>query len=191
MHQRLAATLEDGALARAVAPGAAAQPGLDRAQAEAELCRRFAPRIRLYGLRHLRDPHAAADLVQQVLMTTLERLRAGEVREPERIASFVLGTCRMTALEMKRGAARRERLLETWTHVEEAAQDAEPRPLDEARLARCLEALPERERSVVLLAFAGEKSAQETGAELGLTPGNVRVVRHRALARLRQCMEGR
>jgi RNA polymerase sigma-70 factor (ECF subfamily) len=54
--------------------------------------RRLAPRVRLYGLRHLRDRHAAADLVQQVLLMTLERLRAGKVREPERIASFVLGT---------------------------------------------------------------------------------------------------
>jgi RNA polymerase sigma-70 factor (ECF subfamily) len=191
LHQRLAASLEDGALARAVAGGERPAPDLDRDEAEAELCRRFAPRIRLYGLRHLRDPHAAADLVQQVLMTTLQRLRAGEIREPDRIASFVLGTCRMTVLEMKRGAARRERLLETWAMVEEAAEAVEPRPLDEARLAGCLQDLPERERSVILLAFAGDKSAEETGAELGLTAGNVRVIRHRALARLRECMEAR
>lgn len=191
MHQHLAATIEDGTLARAVAPGARPVPGLDRAGAEAELCRRFAPRIRLYGLRHLRDPHAAADLVQQVLVTTLERLRAGEIREPEKIASFVLGTCRMTVLEMKRGAARRERLLDTWAIVEEAVEAAEPRSLDEARLAHCLGALPERERSVVLLAFVADKSADETGAELGTSAGNVRVIRHRALARLRECMEGR
>lgn len=191
MHPRANDKLEDGALARAVAPGAPPRPNLERAEAEAELCRRFATRIRLYGLRHLRDPHAAADLVQQVLMITLERLRAGEIREPERIASFVLGTCRMTAMEMKRGAARRRALLETWAVVEEAAEAAEPRPLDEAVLARCLEALAERERSVVLLTFAGDKSAEETGAELGLSPGNVRVIRHRALARLRECMERR
>ena len=44
---------------------------------------RLAPRVRLYGLRHLRDPQAAADLAQQVLLMTLERLRAGgfEVEE--------------------------------------------------------------------------------------------------------------
>ena len=41
--------------------------------------------------------------------------------------------------------------------AEEAAEVAQPRPLDEARLARCLEGLAERERSVVLLAFAGER----------------------------------
>jgi RNA polymerase sigma-70 factor (ECF subfamily) len=81
------AALDDGALARRVA-GAGGAPD---SAAEAELYRRLAPRVRLYGLRHLRDRQAAADLVQQVLLMTLERLRAGEVREPERIASFVLG----------------------------------------------------------------------------------------------------
>lgn len=35
--------------------------GNDR-EAEAELFRRTAPRIRLYGLRHLRDKHAGDDL---------------------------------------------------------------------------------------------------------------------------------
>src|SRR5205809_6064606 len=85
--------------------------GNDR-DAEAELFRRMAPRIRLYGLRHLRDEHAADDLTQQVLITTLEALRAGRLREPEKLASFVLGTCRMTVLDQRRNAQRKERLLE-------------------------------------------------------------------------------
>jgi RNA polymerase sigma-70 factor (ECF subfamily) len=68
----------------------------DDQEAEAELYRRMAPRVRLYGLRHLRDSHAADDLTQQVLITTFETLRAGRLREPEKLASFVLGTCRMT-----------------------------------------------------------------------------------------------
>jgi RNA polymerase sigma-70 factor, ECF subfamily len=59
--------------------------GNDR-EAEAELFRRMAPRIRLYGLRHLRSEHAADDLTQQVLITTLEALRAGRLREPEKLA---------------------------------------------------------------------------------------------------------
>jgi len=59
-------------------------------QAEAELFRRMAPRVRLYGLRHMRDEHAAEDLTQQVLITTIEALRAGRLREPEKLASFLL-----------------------------------------------------------------------------------------------------
>src|SRR4029453_5657290 len=71
---------DDGALARRIL---AAAPETDAA-AESELCRRFAPRIRLYGLRHLRSEAAAADLAQEVLIMTLRKLRAGAVREPDR-----------------------------------------------------------------------------------------------------------
>lgn len=178
------AGLDDGALARRIALSGA----LPDTAAEAELCRRLGPRIRLYGLRHLRDRHAAADLVQQVLLLTLESLRAGKVREPERIASFVLGACRMTVLEMRRGARRREALLETWGDREDAFEAPEPLALDPDRLAGCLEALAERERSVVLLSFFADKAADEVGSELAISGGNVRVIRHRALARLRECM---
>ena len=176
--------LEDGALARRIAAAGA----VPDSAAETELYRRLAPRVRLFGLRHLRDPHAAADLVQQVLLMTLERLRAGEVREPERIASFVLGACRMTVMETRRGTRRREALLETWGGAEEACEAPEPLALDADRLAACLQALTERERSVVVLTFFSESPAEQVGAELGLTAGNVRVVRHRALGRLRECM---
>lgn len=180
------AALDDGALARRVA---AARGSPDTA-AESELYWRLAPRVRLYGLRHLRDRHAAADLVQQVLLMTLERLRAGEVREPERIASFVLGACRMTVLEVRRGSRRRDALLEAWGDRTEAYEAPEPFVLDPDRLTECMEALSERERSVVAASFFADKQADEVGAELGLTGGNVRVIRHRALARLRECMGG-
>ena len=84
----------------------------DDAAAEAELCSRFAPRIRLYGLRHLRSAAAAADLVQDVLLMTLQKLRAGAVREPDRLASFILGTCRQVVVDGRRSGMRRERILE-------------------------------------------------------------------------------
>jgi RNA polymerase sigma-70 factor, ECF subfamily len=177
-------SLDDAALARAVA---AAGARIDT-EAESELYRRLAPRVRLYGLRHLRDPQAAADLVQQVLLLTLERLRAGKLREPEKIVSFVLGTCRMTVLEIRRGTWRRETLLETWGGAEEAVEAPEPLALDPGKLAGCLAALAERERSVMVLTFFADQPADAVAAELGLTAGNVRVIRHRALARLRKCM---
>jgi RNA polymerase sigma-70 factor (ECF subfamily) len=119
---------------------------------------------------------------------TLERLRAGKVREPERIASFVLGACRMTVLELRRGTRRREALLETWGNAAEAFEAPDPVALDPDRLAGCLEALSERERSVMVLSFFADKQADAVGAELAISAGNVRVIRHRALARLRECM---
>src|SRR6476619_6587127 len=100
----MASQLNDAELVR--------QIGAGDNEAETELFRRMAPRIRLYGLRHMRDEHAADDLTQQVLITTIEALRAGRLREAEKLASFVLGTCRMTVLDLRRNAQRKERLLE-------------------------------------------------------------------------------
>jgi len=180
------AGLDDAALARRVA---AAGARID-SHAESELYRRLAPRVRLYGLRHLRDPHAAHDLMQQVLLMTLERLRAGKLREPERIGSFVLGMSRMVVLEIRRGTWRRETLLDTFGDMAEAVDAPEPLALDADKLAACLQALAERERTVVVLTFFADKAADEVAGELGLTAGNVRVIRHRAIARLRECMGG-
>jgi DNA-directed RNA polymerase specialized sigma24 family protein len=100
-----ASTLSDSELARRIA---AAAPG-EASEAEGELYARLAPRVRLYGLRHLRDAQWAADLTQQVLLMTIERLRDGKIHEPERLASYVLGMCRMVVLDLQRGGRRRER----------------------------------------------------------------------------------
>lgn len=176
--------LDDAALARAIA---AAAPQIDT-QAESELYRRFAPRVRLYGLRHLRDPHAANDLMQQILMMTIESLRAGKLREADMIASYVLGMCRMVVLEIRRGTFRRDGLLQLYGDATEAADVVEPRGLDVAQLSRCMPQLSVRERSVLVLSFFADKPADEVAAELGLEPGNTRVIRHRALLKLRECM---
>lgn len=178
-----APTLSDGAVAARVS----ASRGADR-EAEAELCRRFAPRIRLYGLRRLGGEAGAADLVQDVLVVVLDRLRRGALREPERLGSFVLGTCRHAVRDRRRGAARREALLGRFGG-DLAPAEAAPATLDVDRLDRCLEGLPARERAVLQLTFYAERSGEEIARELGTTTGNVRVVRHRAVARLRACMD--
>lgn len=157
-------------------------------EAEAELYRRMAPRIRLYGLRHLRDGHAADDLTQQVLITTLEALRAGRLREPEKLASFVLGTCRMTVLDLRRGAQRKQRLLAQFgAEFPTAVQPSVPR-IDRDRLARCMENLKERERTVVVMTFYDEQTGADVANLLGVSEANVRVIRHRAIHQLRECM---
>jgi len=170
-----------------LASRASGPSGASSRQAEEELCRRLGPRIRLYGLRHLRDEQAAADLVQQVLLIMLQGLRAGRLREPGKITSFVLGTSRMVVLEIRRGGARRAELLEQFRRESLNAVASTPL-LDLDRLRACLEQLPARERSVVALTFYREDSGDEVAQSLGLSAANVRVIRHRAIGRLRSCM---
>jgi RNA polymerase sigma-70 factor, ECF subfamily len=176
----------DGELARRVACGAGGAAG-----AEDELCRRLGPRVRLYGLRHLRDAAAADDLVQEVLVLTLERLRAGRVRDPDRLASFVLGACRLVVRNQRRGRRRREGLLGRFAAAFPRETTPEALSLDRARLRDCLARLAHRERTVLVLTFYAEQPSAEIAARLGTSPENVRTVRHRAFGRLRDCVTGR
>jgi RNA polymerase sigma-70 factor, ECF subfamily len=163
----------------------------EAAAAETELYRRFAPRVRLYGLKHLRDRAVADDLAQQVMLIVIERLRAGEIRDPDQVASFVLGTSRMVAVGLRRTEVRRERLLGRFDSREPEVVSTDELAPDVARIGPCLAALRERERTIVLLSFYAEKSAGEIAESLGMTPGAVRVGRHRALASMRTCLETR
>jgi hypothetical protein len=67
--------LEDADVARLILGSAQGSAS----EAEAELYRRLAPRVRLYGLRHLKNDHAAQDLSHHVLLLTIEKLRAGQL----------------------------------------------------------------------------------------------------------------
>lgn len=178
--------MTDAALARRISDGPAGSAGGE----EAELYRRFAPRVRFYGLRHLRDAAGAQDLAQEVLLLTIEQLRAGRVRQPDQIGSFILGTSRVIATSRRRLTRRRQAL-----DMQFGGMSAmEPAPdylgLDQARLERCLGALGERDRAVLVMSFYAERSSQQIGRTLGVPAGAVRVARHRALGRLRQCVLG-
>jgi RNA polymerase sigma-70 factor (ECF subfamily) len=173
--------LNDAELVRQIGSGS-------NREAEAELFRRMAPRIKLYGLRHLRDEHASEDLTQQVLITTIEALRVGRLRDPEKLASFVLGTCRMTVLNLRRGAQRQARLLEKFgADLGEPVQLPMPQ-FDHDQLARCVQNLKERERVVVVMTFYDERTGADVAGFLGVSEANVRVIRHRAIHQLRECM---
>jgi RNA polymerase sigma-70 factor, ECF subfamily len=173
----------DGEVARAIA---SASPGGAEGE-ESELYRRFAHRVKLYGRKHLRDDSAADDLAQQVLLVTIEKLRAGEVRNPEEIGSFILGTSRMLAGATARKARRRESLT-TQFHAPALFVEPDVAAADIAAVERCLHALAERDRRVLVLTFYAEKTSPEIAVELGVTGAVVRVARHRALERLRHCV---
>jgi RNA polymerase sigma-70 factor, ECF subfamily len=185
-ERRMTTTVDasDGDLARAIA---APDPGSGEA-AETELYRRFAPRVRLYGLRHLRDEEAAPDLMQQVLLLTIEKLREGAVRDMDSIGSFILGASRMLATNLKRRERRREALREAFLAEPTAGPEEGGAARDADRLEGCLTNLSERERMVVLLSFYGERSSQEIARTLNVSEGNVRVIRCRAIDRLRTCL---
>ena len=133
---------------------------------------------------------ASDDLAQDVLLLTIERLRAGEVRRPEEIGSFILGTSRMMAQSGRRVARRREALAARFMETAAEAVPSFTAALDAPRVAACLRALAGRDRLVVLLTFYADREAPRIAEDLGVSPGAVRAIRHRAMARLRDCVLG-
>jgi len=167
---------------------AAREPRDARArEAEVALCRRFGPRAQLYGRKHLRDGERARDLSQTVMIAVIEAVRAGRVEDPARIDRFVLGTCRNVALRMREVDSRAQPTATEELDVLAVVPEVEP--MDLGALARCLAELDGRGRSVVFLSFNEGKAADDIASALGTTAGNVRVVRHRAVAQLRRCMD--
>ncbi|MFO1328325.1 MAG: sigma-70 family RNA polymerase sigma factor [Rubrivivax sp.] len=184
------AALDDAGPEAGLARRIATAPAGGAADAEAALYRLLAPRVRRFGRRHLRDDHAADDLMQHVMALTIEKLRSGELREPERVVSFALGASRMTVSELLRSQRRRDELLQRHAEALPPAEIHLAPRLDHDRVAGCLEQLPERERAVLVLSFYDEQSADAVGRSLGLSAGNVRVIRHRGIDRLRRCVDG-
>lgn len=175
-------------LARRVRAG-----GADAVAAETELCRRFWQRARLYGLRHLRGVTEAEDLAQQVMEVTLKALRSGRVDDLELLDRYVLGVCRNIAHTQRRSGERTRRAaqrlaLEPAPEVEHAPEAPWGTGSVE-RLTLCLAGLSQREQRVVQLSFAEWLSSVEIAERLGVAAGHVRVIRHRALRKLRDCMD--
>ena len=177
------AEVSDATLLAAIAGG-----GAGGREAELALCRRYAPRIRLYGLRHLRDEDRARDLVQTVLLGVLQAAREGRVRAPEQLVRFVLGTSRNAVLRVRETDRRAEPAADE-VLVAAAGTDTPRDPVNAALLLRCLGSLGDRSRRVLELSFHEELESDEVATRLELTRGNVRVIRHRALATLRACLD--
>lgn len=178
----------DADLARNVQTG-----GAQADFAEAEICRRFWQRARLYGLRHLRGVTEAEDLAQRVMEVTLRALRSGRVDDVERLDRYVLGVCRNVAHELRRSGQRTKQTAQRLAREPAPEMGPPPEPPwgteSLERLALCLYRLSQREQRVVQMSFYEWETSAQIAERLGVEPGNVRVVRHRALRKLRECMD--
>lgn len=182
MHASAPAPDSIAALVRRVPEG-------DRA-AEAELCRRFAPAIYAFARRRLRSSEAVEEFVQDVYVAFIEALRRNAVDDPARVGGFVLGICRNVSLDQVRSRERRTRLWAEYSHV----LTPEPEPAasapaqDALKLEDCLAQLSQRARDVIRFSYAEALSHIEVAERLEITETNARVLRHRTLQALRECM---
>jgi RNA polymerase sigma-70 factor (ECF subfamily) len=171
-------------------------------KAEEELIQRYSRGV-TYLLRHLtRDPVLSDDLHQDTFRTVLERVRRGELEDPEKLAGFVHGTARNMARAERRKRLRRGLTVSEENHQEQAPwEPADPSPnqetelqwRQEAELARQLlaELRSQRDREVLFRYCVAEQDKELICSTLGLSSLQFNVVLCRARKRFRKLYESR
>ncbi len=164
-------------------------------QAEAELVERYSRGVMIIIGREIRDLAVAEDLYQETFRLIIEKIRQGNIREPERLSGFVCGVARNLVIGYFRRASRNERM----TEIEEAAPIPHPAPdqlqellqKEKADLVRqVLKEMPnERDIQVLFRFYLADDDKEQVCADLGLTSAHFNLVLHRARERFRELFE--
>jgi RNA polymerase sigma factor (sigma-70 family) len=147
--------------------------------------------VHTYCSRSLNDRSTVADCVQE---TFVSAWRSRHRFDPAkgRLAAWLLGIARYRVLDTYRAASRTP-VTGTGTDAADRADPATPVQdalADRLLIAHALEALSERSRRVVELAFYSDLTQSEIAARLDIPLGTVKSDMRRALLRLRAHIEG-
>jgi RNA polymerase sigma-70 factor, ECF subfamily len=161
-------------------------------EAEDELVKRYNRGVSFIIRQEVRDTSIADDLYQETFCLLLEKIRRGEVREPEKLSGFVCSVAKNLAISHFRRAARREIL----TGTEEITSLPHPAPnqlegllrKEKVELVRQVlkEMTNQRDIEVLYRFYIAEEEKEKICADLGLTSAQFNLVLHRARERYRE-----
>jgi len=204
MAERRGGDPDEAALVRAVSDGSE--------EALAALYDRHANGIHAVAFRLTSDRHLAEEVVQETFLVLWNR---AELFEPTTgsLATWLRAIARNRTVDRLRAAGRRpvlvpipgaggdaagegtlDRLPAELTVIGGSAPELDPEASAEAaeardRIAETLAAMPEAERTVILLAYRDGLTQVEIGERLGWPLGTVKTRTRRALARMRAILE--
>jgi len=167
----------------------AAIAGGDRSSME-EFYGLFERDVYAFARSRMDDPHAAADILHEVMLAvwrTADRFQGGS-----RVRTWLLGIANNKVLDALRRRGRRmhEELDEKLP--DESAEGGERAAVaaqHSSSVLRCLEALSDRHRQVVHLAFFEDLSYGEIAQIVDCPPGTVKTRMYHARNLLRRCLE--
>lgn len=155
------------------------------ARAFAQLVHSHSRRVHGFLFQFTRNAHDADDLTQQTFIKAYRHLGSFDCSRP--LINWLLTIARRTALNHVRSAR-------AWEPADDTIPGAEPSPahsLEQAERSenlwtRARRLLSDREYEILWLRFAEDMSVEETARITGLTRIHVKVIAHRARARLAQ-----
>ena len=155
-------------------------------QALAALYDHYFPRVYRYVSTRLSTTEDAEDVTTEIFLRIIENLR----RFSWRGLPFGAWVFRIARNEVV-SHVRRQKVRSATAQLSETIQDPSPDHVDQivtaftvATIRQAAEKLPEAQRQVIALRFGAGLSVAETAASLGKTENNVKVLQHKAIAKL-------
>ncbi len=154
------------------------------------------PGLRALILRRVRDPEIAADILQDAAVTTLEKLRSGEIAHPENIGGYLF----RVAINHLRNHRRRDRSgvssSDDLDEIHENVDDPEWQAIGRDQWARAARGMlqemgAERDREVLVRFYLHDEAKDLICRELQLTHQHFNRVIFRARVRFRELLEQR
>jgi len=159
----------------------------------AELYSLYFPRVYRYILARMGNPYDAEDLTEEVFLRVLDAIERFQWREaPFSAWLFRIAHNAVISQRRKEGARGRSSPLSEALPVDsQGPEEMVANRLTLNEVMKAAETLPEAQRRVINLRFAAGLTVAETAAAMGKGEGNVKVIQHKAIAKLREMLAQR
>jgi RNA polymerase sigma-70 factor (ECF subfamily) len=151
--------------------------------------------LRLLVSRRCRDPHVAADLLNEAVCTTWSKWQAGKIARPEQIAGYVLQVTMNLLRNHRRAIAERPEKRADAAKLQELQSEGEPS--DETiereiavQVKNVIRGMSsQRDRAILVRFYLDEEDKENICRDLWLSPLQFDKIVHRARGRLRKLLE--
>ena len=159
-------------------------------KALSELYLTYFPRVYRYILARTGNSHDAEDLAEEVFMRVLEAIDRFQWREAP-FSAWLFRIAHNAVISQRRKETARGKSGPLNDGLQ--SDSLGPEELVEHRVAlnevmTAAQKLPEAQRQVIALRFGAGLSVAETAQAMGKGEGNVKVIQHKAIAKLREMM---
>ena len=155
-----------------------------------ELYTLYFPRVYRYILARTGNTYDAEDLAEEVFIRVLDAIERFQWREAP-FSAWLFRIAHNAVISQRRKDGARGRPAPLTEGLSVGSQG--PAELVENRLVlnevmRAAQGLPDAQRQVISLRFAAGLSVAETARAMGKGEGNVKVIQHKAIAKLREML---
>ena len=159
----------------------------------AELYNLYFPRVYRYILARMGNPFDAEDLTEEVFLRVLDAIGRFQWREaPFSAWLFRIAHNAVISQRRKEGARGRSSPLSEALPVDsQGPEEMVANRLVLNEVMKAADTLPEAQRRVIGYRFAAGLTVAETARAMGKGEGNVKVIQHKAIAKLREMLNQR